>query len=102
MIYNQILQLINEANYIISSDNKIYNKDNLPIFIYGFSGSGKSTIGRELAKSKNLKYFEEDSLVKEFSKNNKISNFQQIIDYLISFIINQKSNKFVVEYAALI
>lgn len=68
------LDLLKEVNYIVSGKNKIYNfedwKNNKKpvLYIVGFSGSGKSTIGRQLAEKYKAEYISLDIEYNHYAK----------------------------------
>jgi len=71
------LEFLQEVNYFLSDGNKYYNFKkftndlNGKLFIAGLSGSGKTTIGKELATKFNAEYIQLDDV--DLSFRNEIS-----------------------------
>ncbi len=69
---NNYVDFLHEINYFISGDNKYYNfksftqNVNGKLFIVGLSGSGKTTIGKDLAKKFNSEYIKLDLVDRKF------------------------------------
>jgi len=93
---NTYLDLLKEVNYIVSGKHKIYNfedwkNDKQPVlYIVGLSGSGKSTIGRQLAEKYKAEYISLDRIANEYS--NKLEEKYKKKSY------TSKINKMVYEY----
>ena len=68
-------EILKEVNYIISGGNKYYNfekfenDENGKLFIVGLSGSGKSTIGMDLARKYKSSYVKLDDIDRGYRKS---------------------------------
>lgn len=69
------LSFLQEVNYFISGGNKYYNINkfkveiNGKLFVVGLSGSGKSVLGKEIAKRYNCEYINLDQMDRELRNN---------------------------------
>lgn len=86
---NNLEKIIDES-MIINTDDIYYNKDKFDsgeinlCFITGHSGSGKSTMARNLADGKTVEYYELDDVV--YNKMNfTMENFKEYGDLIYSF-----------------
>jgi len=103
---NNYLSFLQEVNYVISGGNKYYNINKFKndkdgkLFIVGLSGSGKTSLGKNIAKKYNAEYFKLDDInndfIKEFKKNKNgklpISQLGKFFEKIMSL-----TGKYVVE-----
>jgi len=97
-------QIVSEA-LLISSDNHSFNVEDWDngkskvLLITGFAGSGKSTLGRYLAKKNNAKYiefdgdiFDNDEFMNKKSELGSNKPPQETIDQIRKYALNRLKN----------
>jgi shikimate kinase len=95
------LSRLKEVNYVISGKNKIYNfeewKDNKQpvLFIVGLSGSGKSTIGKELATKYKAEYVSLDKISNKYQTDLKKKYNEKSYTPKINKMVYEYMDKFI-------
>ena len=98
---NNYINFLQEVNYFLSDGNKYYNfkkfKNDLngKLFIVGLSGSGKTTIGKNLESKFNAKYYNLDDIDRGYRKEISERLSKPRYDKRVNDLVLEKMKNFI-------